>query len=140
MEAAREIGASDRCQSYEMSLDPGEIREATLRILSKTKRPEAIFAASNIVAKGVIPAIQRLGLRVPEDIGLLVMDDFEALTLLNPGISVIAQPSAEIAETGWRMMRKLIGEEPLVHPHVRLSAKLIVRGSTCGPKAGKGPM
>jgi LacI family transcriptional regulator len=136
MEAARDVAASDRCQSYEMSLDPSEIRESTMRILSGGKRPEAIFAASNIVAKGVIPAIQSLGLRIPDDLGLLVMDDFEALTFLSPGISVIAQPSAEIAETGWRMMRKLIAKERLAHQHIRLPARLMVRGSTCGPKAG----
>jgi LacI family transcriptional regulator len=135
MEAARQAGVSDRCQSYEMSLDPNEIREMTLRILSGKKRPEAIFAASNLVAKGVIPAIQNLGLRIPADLGLLVMDDFEALTLLSPGISVIAQPSADIAETGWRMILKLIAGEQLALQHVRLPAKLVVRGSTCGPKA-----
>jgi len=135
MEAAREAGASDRCRSYEMSLDPNNIRETARRILTGGERPEAIFAASNIVAKGVIPAIQGLGLRIPDDVGVLVMDDFEALTLLSPGISVIAQPSAEIAETGWRMMRMLIAGEQMAHRHVRLPARLIVRGSTCGPKA-----
>ena len=93
-------------------------------------RPQAIFAASNIAAKGVIPAIQALGLRIPEDIALLVMDDFEALSLLNPGISVVAQPSRLIAEVGWRMLRQSIADQELEAQHVRLPAKLIVRGST----------
>ena len=74
--------------------------------------------------------IQAVGLRIPEDIALLVMDDFEALSLLNPSISVVAQPSAEIAEVGWRMLRQLIADEKLEAQHVRLPAKLIVRGST----------
>jgi LacI family transcriptional regulator len=135
LEVAREAGAAGLCRAYELSLSPGEIRDDTLRILSGRRPPEAIFAASNIVAKGVIPAIQKLGLRIPHDIGLLVMDDFEALTLLNPGISVVAQPSAEIAETGWRMIRQSIAGETPSPAHVRLPARLIVRGSTTGPKA-----
>jgi LacI family transcriptional regulator len=136
LEAAREAGVGD-CQSYELSLDPEDIRDASLRILRSERRPEVVFAASNIVAKGVIPAIQMLGMRIPQDIGLLVMDDFEALTLLSPGISVVAQPSEAIARTGWDMMRRAIAGAKLGDEHVRLPAKLIVRGSTSGPQAGK---
>ena len=115
---------------YELSLDPIEIRESARRILASSARAQAIFAASNIAAKGVIPAIQSVGLRIPEDIALLVMDDFEALSLLNPAISVVAQPSSQIADVGWRMLRQLIAGEELEAMHVRLPAKLIVRGST----------
>lgn len=134
LEAARSAGASEFIQSYELSLDPEEIRQETLRILAGPDRPEAIFGASNIIAKGVIPAIQSLSLSIPEDIGLLVIDDFEALTLLNPGISVVAQPSEDIARVGWKMLLRLIDGEELDVQHVRLSAKLIERGSTKGPR------
>ena len=57
MKAARESGAGDRCQAYEMSLDPSEIRSATRQVLKSKDRPEAIFAASNIAAKGIIPLL-----------------------------------------------------------------------------------
>jgi LacI family transcriptional regulator len=130
LDAARASGVLDLSSSYELSLDPAEIRETTCRILAGALRPQAIFAASNVAAKGVIPAIQSVGLRIPEDIALLVMDDFEALSMLNPAISVIAQPSAQIAEFGWRMLSRLIAEEGLEAEHVRLPATLIVRGST----------
>lgn len=130
LEAARAAGALDQCQLYELSLSPEDVRLSTLRILGGSNRPDAIFAASNVAAKGIIPAVQALGLRIPDDVALLVMDDFEALTLLDPGISVVAQPSEQIAAVGWRMLRQLIaGAEP-VEAHVRLPAQLIVRGST----------
>ena len=130
LEAAREAGTTELCQTYELSLDPEEVHQATLRILGDGNRVDAIFAASNIAAKGAIPAIQSLGLRIPEDIGLLVMDDFEALTLLSPGISVVAQPSAAIAEAGWRILQQLIAGKQPQSSHLRLPAKLIIRGST----------
>lgn len=130
LDAARAAGALDQCQFYELSLLPDEVRQSTLKILGGSNRPDAIFAASNVAAKGIIPAAQRLGIKIPDDVALLVMDDFEALTFLNPGISVVAQPSEQLAEAGWRMLRQLIaGEEP-AEPHVRLPAHLIVRGST----------
>jgi LacI family transcriptional regulator len=130
LDAARAACALELCPSYELSLDPTEIRETARRILAREPRPEAIFAASNVAAKGVIPAIQSLGLRVPDDVALLVMDDFEALSLLDPPISVIAQPSQQIAEVGWRMLRERVAGEELDPTDVRLPAKLIVRGST----------
>jgi LacI family transcriptional regulator len=128
--AAEEAGRSRLCRAYELSLEPDEIRNASLKILGGKKPPQAIFAASNLAAKGIIPALQSLGLRVPGDIGLLVMDDFEALTLLNPGVSVVAQPSAAIAATGWRMLQSLIAGADLPERHIRLPASLVVRGST----------
>ena len=128
--AAREAGTAELCPSYEFSLDPDDIRTTSLEILARKDRPQAIYAASNIAAKGIIPAIQALGLRVPDDIALLVMDDFEALTLLSPAVSVVAQPSTAIAETGWRMLQALIAGKRPRAKHVRLPARLIVRGST----------
>ncbi len=130
--AAREAGTDKSCESYELSLDPEEICAATLDILRRADRPRAIYAASNIAAKGVIPAIQRLGLKVPDDIALLVMDDFEALTLLSPQVSVVAQPSSAIAEKGWRMLQDLIAGKTPRPAHVRLPPRLVVRGSTLG--------
>jgi len=130
LEAARQAGRAALCQSYEVRLDPEDIKTRAMKILDRKRRPHAIFASSNIAAKGIIAAIQALGLRVPEDVALMVMDDFEALTLLSPAISVVAQPSTEIAETGWRMMQALISGTALRERHVRLPPRLIVRGST----------
>lgn len=136
LDAARTAGVLDLCQFYELSLSPEEVRRSTLKILGGTNRPEAIFAASNVAAKGIIPAVQSLGLKIPDDLALLVMDDFEALTLLNPSISVVAQPSDQIARTGWEMLRQLIARVEPAEPHVRLPARLIVRGST-SPAGGR---
>lgn len=139
LDAARAAGALDQCQFYELSLLPDEVRKSTLKILGGGNRPDAIFAASNVAAKGIIPAAQSLGVRIPEDVALLVMDDFEALSLLNPGISAVAQPSEQIAAVGWRMLRQLIAGEELAEQHVRLPAHLIVRGSTTRKLSGRKP-
>ncbi len=58
------------------------------------------------------------------------MDDFEALSLLSPKVSVVSQPARDIAETGWRMLQTLIAGKTLKERHPRLPASLIVRGST----------
>ena len=130
VQAATEAGALRRCRFYDFSLDPEEIRAATVAFLRKGKPPRAIFAASNIAGKGVIPALQELGLRVPEDVALLVMDDFEALTMLSPPVSVVSQPAKDIAETAWRMLQDLIANKELKNRQPRLPATLVIRRST----------
>src|SRR5882724_6962571 len=128
--AAREARALESCSFYDFSLDPDEVRLSTLEILRGARRPRAFFAASNLAGKGIIPAVQDLGLRIPEDVAILVMDDFEALSLLSPKVSVVSQPARDIAETGWRMLQTLIAGKTLKERHPRLLASLIVRGST----------
>jgi LacI family transcriptional regulator, galactose operon repressor len=134
--AAREAGALRSCRFYDFGLDPEEIRVATVDILQSPRRPRAIFAASNIAGRGIIPAIQQLRFGMPDDVALLVMDDFEALTLLSPPVSVVSQPAREIAETSWRMLQTLIAGKRLKQRHPRLPATLIVRGSTGSVREG----
>jgi DNA-binding LacI/PurR family transcriptional regulator len=128
--AAREAGTLGACRFHDFSLDPEEIRAGILKVLGKPNRPRAIFAASNIGGKGTIPAIQELKLKIPEDIALLIMDDFEALSLLYPRISVVSQPAREIADAAWEMLQSLIAGKKLKIPHARLAPSLIIRGST----------
>ena len=140
VKAAKEAGFLKRCRFYDFSLDPEEIRASTLAFLRKGKPPRAIFAASNIAGKGIIPALQHAGLRIPDDVALLVMDDFEALTLLSPPVSVVSQPAKEIAETSWRMLQAIIAGRKLKDPHPRLPARLIIRASTQLPPQEKTAM
>lgn len=128
--AAREAGALETCSFYDFSLDPEEIRLSTVAILRGAERPRAFFAASNIAGKGIIPAVQDLRLKIPEDVAILVMDDFEALSLLSPKVSVVSQPARNIAETAWQMLQTLIAGRKLKQRHPRLPPSLIVRGST----------
>jgi LacI family transcriptional regulator, galactose operon repressor len=128
--AAREAGALGACRFHDFSLDPDDIRVGMLEVLDKPNRPRAIFAASNIGGKGAIPAIQELELKIPEEVALLIMDDFEALSLLYPRVSVVSQPAREIADAAWEMLQSLIAGDKLKTRHARLAPSLVIRGST----------
>jgi len=54
LEAARQAGRAALCQSYEVRLDPEDIKTRAMKILGRKKRPHAIFASSNIAAKGIM--------------------------------------------------------------------------------------
>jgi LacI family transcriptional regulator len=129
--AAREASACESCEVHKLSLDIDEIsRQAHTLLAARSHPPEAIFMSSNLAAKGVLPALRELGPDYSSNIALLAMDDFEALSLLAPSISVVRQPSSEIAETAWTMLRTLIDGEILADRHIRIPAALIIREST----------
>ncbi|MDB5002510.1 MAG: LacI family transcriptional regulator [Mucilaginibacter sp.] len=66
--------------------------------LSKNKRLDAIlFGTSRIGICGLL-AINRLGLKVPDDLAIISYDDYEVFQLHSPLVSAIAQPIEGIAD------------------------------------------
>ena len=96
--------------------------------------PTAIFAASDIMAFGVLKGLREVGLRVPQDIALVGFDDVSATLVIEPSLTTIRQP---IERLGSRAVEALLSvleglpeEDPSVYRAV-LSTELAVRAS-CG--------
>lgn len=111
---------------------------AALRLLGRADRPHAVFTTSNFMTVGAVRALHELGLKMPDDAALVAFDDQEWMTLVEPNITVVAQPVVEIGETAGQLLlaRLAGGSEP--PRRVRLATELIVRAS-CGtgrPTAG----
>jgi LacI family repressor for deo operon, udp, cdd, tsx, nupC, and nupG len=99
-------------------------------LLSRDDRPTAVVAASDEMAIGVRESARRLGLRVPEDVSVIGIDDHAlagvlGLTTVRQDVSGQGRAAAEL------LLGALAGEE---HPHdlVLLPTELVVREST-GP-------
>ena len=63
--------------------DQATAHDATLRLLKEPDPPTAIFALSNMMALGVLNAVQELGLRVPADISVVSIDDFDFANIVS---------------------------------------------------------
>ncbi len=55
-------------------------------------RPDAIFALSDVIAVGVLHAVRRAGLRVPEDVAVVGYDDLSFAPFLAPPLTTIRLP------------------------------------------------
>ena len=105
--------------------------EAMARLLSQPEPPTAVFAHSDEVALGAIRTIRRSGLRVPEDISVIGIDDhpFAALT----DLTTVRQPLDEIATGAAELALDLIHdrrrETQLVVP-----TSLVLRSTTARPR------
>ncbi len=100
--------------------------------------PDAVFAANNAIAMGVIDELERRGLRIPHDIALVSFDDLPNTSRLFPFLTVAVQPAYEIgANAAQLLLSRLDAAVPLQPRHVVLPTRLIVRYS-CGSKLARG--
>jgi LacI family transcriptional regulator, repressor for deo operon, udp, cdd, tsx, nupC, and nupG len=104
--------------------------KAANRLLSLDKRPEAIFAISDIMAIGAIKAIREKGLTIPADISVMGFDDISFASMYDPPLSTVSQPKYELGKTAVELLMRQLdknnnGPEDIILPH-----KLIIRGST----------
>ncbi|MBF4631200.1 LacI family DNA-binding transcriptional regulator [Clavibacter michiganensis subsp. phaseoli] len=91
------------------------------------ERPDAVFAANDLVAVGVLQALALIGdIRVPEDVALIGYDDIAFASATVVPLSSIRQPSALIGATAVDL---LLGDAPR---QVLFQPELVIRASTGG--------
>jgi LacI family transcriptional regulator len=81
-------------------------RAAGLALAGRELRPDAVFAANDIMAVGAMLALQDAGLRVPEDIALIGFDDVPIAVMVRPALTTLR---IQIAETGRGALERLVG-------------------------------
>jgi LacI family transcriptional regulator len=103
---------------------------AAERILRRSDRPTAVFAANDLEALGTLEAARRLGLSVPGDLSAVGFDDSIFATTASPPLTTVRQPFAEMGAISYRILAdRIAGREPPLL-RVELAATLIVRDST----------
>lgn len=107
--------------------------EAGKKIAAMKPRPTAVFAANDSMAIGALSAFRDAGLRVPDDIALVGFDDIPIARFLDPPLTTVKVP---IAELGRRGLQILIGANAEGSHPSRLETSLIVRRS-CGAERKK---
>jgi DNA-binding LacI/PurR family transcriptional regulator len=106
---------------------------AAHRLLAGEHRPSAIFAANNISAEGVWRAADRLGLRVPDDLSLVTFDDVPWMSLVRPGVTVVAQDVVAQGRTAVDVLLARLREPTGAVRTVVVPYQLIRRGSSGPP-------
>jgi LacI family transcriptional regulator len=111
-------------------------REVGLAIAKEPKatRPDAIFAANDLLAVGLLQAFAlKNQIAVPDEIAIIGYDDIAFAQATVVPLSSIKQPANLIGETGLEMLVDEI-ENPASHTHrqITFQPELVVRESTAG--------
>lgn len=100
-------------------------------LLALSERPTAIFAASDEVALGVLGAVYDHGLRVPQDLALVSIDDLDFAPMIRPALTTIRVPRQQMGIHALRMLAMHETYPDTQPASVVLPTELIVRQS-CG--------
>jgi LacI family transcriptional regulator len=139
LEGARQAVSGHPDASIEVIDIPGLTviagREAGNAILARPAdaRPDAVFAANDLVAMGVLQALMMQGqggLRVPQDIALIGYDDIDFASAAVVPLTSIRQPSALIGQTAVELLLAEAADPGVEPTHVVFTPELVVRAST----------
>lgn len=101
-------------------------------ILARAERPDAIFAANDMMAIGCLNALLEAGLQVPQDIALAGFDDIPTARYISPPLTTVR---VKIADLGGRALERLtqsIDAPEQAQPSKEVvPAELVIRAS-CG--------
>lgn len=101
--------------------------------LGHDDRPSAIFTVNLPSALGVRAAARAHGLRIPEDLSIVTMDDHPILEHTDPPLTAVRLPMAEMGMLGARMLIDAVGGAPITHVRTSLPPVLVVRRSSAPP-------
>lgn len=122
---------------------PGAFDEASghragQALLDAETRPEAVFAANDMMALGCLFALTQGGVAVPGDVALAGFDDIPLARYVHPSLTTMR---VDIADLGGRALRTLLdmsddgAEKPPIPP---LATQLVVRESSASAARGGG--
>ncbi len=101
--------------------------------LLKSEKPDALFAASDMAAIGAINRALKMGLRVPEDFGVVGFSNWQFTALAHPSVSTVEQRGYEMGQRAAELLIKELEseEETFLEPElITMTTKLIPRESS----------
>jgi len=142
--AERVAGFTRACREHGLTPRPGRIiygnftlasgYAMTEQVLKAKPRPTAILTGNNFIAIGAYRALRDAGLRLPEDISLVAFDNLPDHMVLDPFLTVTAQPAYEMGKRATELLlERLAGQGPAEPQDIQLPNELIIRRSSGPP-------
>ncbi|HXI55287.1 MAG TPA: LacI family DNA-binding transcriptional regulator [Polyangia bacterium] len=98
-------------------------------LAAQPARPTGVVAMNDMLAIGVIAGLHESGIRVPDDVSVIGIDDLYLNSLITPSLTSMRQPLSEIAETMVERIRIRLTSPRIPTTERVFKAELIVRSS-----------
>lgn len=142
----RRAGFVEALQQQGLDTDPAMVRSGPITVeygvagmrslLAEPDRPTAVVCLNYELTVGALIALNESGLRVPEDLSFVGFDSLVLSQVTKPRLSMVVQPTHEIAVRAADLMRQRL-EREVEEPYRRvvLPAELVPGGSVGRPRA-----
>jgi DNA-binding LacI/PurR family transcriptional regulator len=107
------------------------------KLQALSARPTAVMCSNDMTAIGVLRAAYMKGLRVPQDLSVIGLDDIDFAEFTLPPLTTIRLSRSELAHAAFEALRQQV-EDPVKPESKReflVSTSLVVRGSAAAPPA-----
>lgn len=129
-QAADRLGLGERTANV-VYQDDIQLNLALADWVRQSPERGAVFAGNDIYALRVLDALRRLGVSVPEEAGVIGFDDTPTCRYLNPRLSSVSQPVAQMARSAVARLLECVdrpGERDVLDQPFQ--AELVLREST----------
>src|SRR6266550_5030662 len=132
-------GFRDALEEKKLPYEPELVVEGDYRIESGfraghallSQRPDGVYVANHLMTVGFLKAAEEMGLRCPEDFGLVSFDDYPWLGVFRPRLTTVELPKHQLgSEAAELLIRRISGDhsKPVLR---KLQPELRIRES-CG--------
>lgn len=117
----------------ETKLDQEGGIEAAQRIIRQDHPPTAVFVTNDLLTIGLFIGFKKSRVKIPEDISVIGFDDFGLAPVVEPPLTVVAQPMRELGISAVKLLTKRMSKKEKQKPEkIILNAELVYRRS-CSP-------
>ncbi len=136
---ARWQGFHDSLKAMGLPFDKELIVEGDYRIESGYRaghallshRPDGIYVANHLMTVGLLKAAEEMGMRCPEDFGLVSFDDYPWLGIFRPRLTTVELPKHQLGSEAAELLIKRISGDRSKPVLRKLQPELRIRES-CG--------
>jgi len=121
--------------SADYHIDSGA--SAVRAVLSVDEIPSVIFCGSDLIAMGAMNALQEAGIRIPEDVSIVGIDDISFAFLARPPLTTISVPRERLGLTAFYALEKMLALKRRMGADYKLETELIIRKSTAPARRHK---
>jgi DNA-binding LacI/PurR family transcriptional regulator len=130
---ARKLDASPVLHSTSR-VDAGA--SAVRAILAEPEMPTIIFCGSDLIAMGAMSALEEAGVKIPEDVSVIGIDDISFAFLARPPLTTISVPRERLGRTAFESLDKMLKLKRRRGADYDLETELVVRKSTAPARQG----
>lgn len=124
-------GATEQVYEGDFSEQSGQAVGEVLLELDAALRPDALFAANDMMAIGALLALKQGGLQLPRDMALAGFDDIPIARYVSPALTTVRVPIADLGVQALESLVAKIGQPGSMAATAQtLGAELVARAST----------
>jgi len=103
---------------------------AVRSVLSEPEIPTVIFCGNDLIAMGAMNALEEAGVRVPEDVSVIGIDDISFAFLARPPLTTISVPRERLGAVAFEALDKILKLKRKKGDEYYVGTELVVRRST----------